>query len=826
MEGSSRGTLSDTECLVVTERLAVSCSALVSHVQLACCSSHFAYPWQGTELRIHSNTDPGVKPLQLVGHHGNISAVVFGDGQDPLILCSASDDYIIIWDVKQCYSRAREGLIAPGTVIGTLLGKVVYLSLSPENKRAAACTANKIYILNTKKMEVLGVLEGHLGALTAAEFYSWDGDFLVSVSEDRTFRLWDVAKEQVLHQSSVLSAFPLLSVYLCKKTKQLVTGSADGQVWCFTLPNDHKCRLVSKLDLQKVVQRNRSYGEEGPVSKDGVDMVETTKPVLRIGAFTPSPDDVREEDRASYRAGNCVWIGSSDALYLINLATSELCSTLNLKGAQTVTVSAIGSWAIFHGDENRVLCVVASLFDPTVALLEVGVPGSSVSLRSFWASSGEQSLSVLPSARPMPESPLNAELPGKDACKPRRRTDSRGGVKDQALVFHSQIKSSGYGMAPRMVMFSPKTNAQKKSPGPQKTSQRNRCLFAEYPVDTAPPSILHTHLSTGGRPTAIHSLQYSGDGKQILCGLGDGSALVYKSSLTGTPAICSGHAGAVTVGWSHSRKWFLTAAEDHSLRIWPLGTGEPALIMGRDRFPKPVRSAQFFYLDKFLLLASGPTLHLYLYHLDVARDDIRRYHKRNLVKLAAKLEMSSGTDITCASAVNEFFSYVVLVGGCDRSVEVFDLNVGRPSAHIPGPHTRAVHHVAQNKGSSFCAQGFDFYNLFLTSAVTDGMKLWDLRILRCVRKFEGHQNRCHPCTSAFSPCGRYIATGSEDNSAYLYDIRSSSYLKKLPRHTDTVLNVAFSPCTPERFCELPGLSAVCPAADGDSGWEAAALQTG
>lgn len=44
-----------------------------------------------------------------------------------------------------------------------------------------------IYLSFLQKMEVLGVLEGHLGALTAAEFYSWDGDFLVSVSEDRTF---------------------------------------------------------------------------------------------------------------------------------------------------------------------------------------------------------------------------------------------------------------------------------------------------------------------------------------------------------------------------------------------------------------------------------------------------------------------------------------------------------------------------------------------------------------------------------------------------------------------------------------------------------------
>lgn len=34
---------------------------------------------------------------------------------------------------------------------------------------------------------------------------------------------------------------------------------------------------------------------------------------------------------------------------------------------------------------------------------------------------------------------------------------------------------------------------------------------------------------------------------------------------------------------------------------------------------------------------------------------------------------------------------------------------------------------------------------------------------RCTRRYENHINRCHPCSAAISPCGRFIATGSEDN---------------------------------------------------------------
>ena len=56
------------------------------------------------------------------------------------------------------------------------------------------------------------------------------------------------------------------------------------------------------------------------------------------------------------------------------------------------------------------------------------------------------------------------------------------------------------------------------------------------------------------------------------------------------------------------------------------------------------------------------------------------------------------------------------------------------------------------------------YDLFLTAAVADGIKLWDLRTNRCVRRYDGHVNRSQPIGVAISPCARFIATGSEDRS--------------------------------------------------------------
>uniref|UniRef100_A0A667HGL8 Uncharacterized protein n=1 Tax=Lynx canadensis TaxID=61383 RepID=A0A667HGL8_LYNCA len=65
-------------------------------------------------------------------------------------------------------------------------------------------------------------------------------------------------------------------------------------------------------------------------------------------------------------------------------------------------------------------------------------------------------------------------------------------------------------------------------------------------------------------------------------------------------------------------------------------------------------------------------------------------------------------------------------------------------------------------GSSFATQQYQLYNLFATTAIGDGIKLWDSRTLRCEHRFEGHPNHGYPCGIAFSPCGRYVASGAED----------------------------------------------------------------
>ena len=64
-----------------------------------------------------------------------------------------------------------------------------------------------------------------------------------------------------------------------------------------------------------------------------------------------------------------------------------------------------------------------------------------------------------------------------------------------------------------------------------------------------------------------------------------------------------------------------------------------------------------------------------------------------------------------------------MCAGTDKSIEVFDMNQGKSCLTIHEAHSRPFSQILQNGGE----HNQNSYDLFLTSAVTDGIKLWDLR---------------------------------------------------------------------------------------------------
>ncbi|KAL5463789.1 hypothetical protein EMCRGX_G032723 [Ephydatia muelleri] len=469
-----------------------------------------------------------------------------------------------------------------------------------------------------------------------------------------------------------------------------------------------------------------------------------------------------------------------------------------------------------QGDELS--CVLGSMFDGSVSVLSIGIGDCEET-----ADIGD-AISVLASTPLSANSLLKAELTMKHptpvpAKKPATVRGKPLGIVDKPLTFKSKVKSSGYSEQPRTKMFTPKTqkSAQKLSIG-KSNCTKGISSESEYSSTAAPPTELAYSSQLSERPMAVNGLSFSGTGSHLSCACSDGTVCVLRplpqGSLPqgGSRRECTfvGHDGTVySSSWSHDGRWLLTCSADQTARLWTQGRQEPLMVFNstlhnfksdgttertNTLFTKEVTSAQFYYLDRFIVLSAGNSFYLYKYHIDTAKmDDIKRYLSASHYKLVKEFVMSTAQKITAVSAVNEFHSYIALIAGSNKTLEVHDLNVGQCVCAIEDVHSRPVNCIAQNKGSRYVTHPPHGYDLFLTSAVADGVKLWDLRTRRCVSRFTAHKNPSLPLPVTFSPCARYISTGSEDRCAYIYDIRSPAPLHKLSGHSDVVSAVAFHP---------------------------------
>lgn len=249
----------------------------------------------------------------------------------------------------------------------------------------------------------------------------------------------------------------------------------------------------------------------------------------------------------------------------------------------------------------------------------------------------------------------------------------------------------------------------------------------------------------------------------------------------------------------------------------------------------------FFYADKFALLASGGGISAFTFSLDMealggeagsaaggslraagkpARpEDVvvlrRKQQPRSTYQRAAWWQAApDGFSVSALAAHNSFRSGLVLAACSDRALRVFDVAVASEPAEVLSlleAHERPIHTLALPMASPYS----DASAASLTAAVTasteaGGMvKLWDLRTAALACRFTGgHVNRVHACGVSLSADGVYLATGSEDRAAVIYDTRMpDAPVAKLRGATDAVTAVAFHPQVPALL--VGGLDGLC-----------------
>ena len=305
----------------------------------------------------------------------------------------------------------------------------------------------------------------------------------------------------------------------------------------------------------------------------------------------------------------------------------------------------------------------------------------------------------------------------------------------------------------------------------------------------------------------------SGATSREMRGAGE-SVVPFKARVAACPPCCAHFCAVLADGGaldaSAECSLLLACGGDRSAVMWAVGGGrtEPVLVLSSPTgggavdaagtpvvkgsapapaaFPGVVSSASFFYCDKFALLGAGDAAFAFTFTLDTAADapdDVSRLKRRTLAGSLTRYQRAAwwqaavpGASIAALAAHNSFRSPLVFAACTDRMLRVYDAGAGGGvveswSSDRRG-HSRGLHSVALIPASPFASPSHASLDCVLTAGFDSVVCLWDLRTRECVRQLSGaHSHRSHAGGIAASPDAFYVAVGSEDRSATIYDLR-------------------------------------------------------
>ena len=407
--------------------------------------------------------------------------------------------------------------------------------------------------------------------------------------------------------------------------------------------------------------------------------------------------------------------------------------------------------------------------------------------------------------------------PSKSPFKLNHKLD----LMHQPISFRSKVKSSGYSSSPQNTrMFHRPVVAkktEKKSILPEGKTL-SHCYF-----ESSIPIKFTTDKMTHNAP--VMCVKYNPSGSLFATSSADKTARIYGSKIKSFS-----HSSPVSdISWAVNYvpdfgHLFMTIDSANSfVKLWSNEKSDPLLTLGEQTQSKTkyhrIKGMKFFNRDRLIVLSRGPNLQFVTFNIEKSDPSLLQPNLKlsNSTRVIGTLTDVGESTISAFSCINTANSHLVISATSDKKISIWDVNVGKIVRCNENSMKRSIHTISIGDYYNLCnfpetknigdddsskigsTTGYgSSQHIFATAAVTDSIKLWDVRKCEAVLHLHGHVNRVGSIGVSMSPCGRYVLTGSEDNQAYVYDIRKASVLCKLSgAHSDIVTSVDFNPVKSE-----------------------------